>query len=56
MIVKVGVAPSSSRLAPPVEWDIGLGHALASASPFRKAASAEPDTSTHFGSGEASAS
>jgi hypothetical protein len=33
-----------------------LGHAFASASRFRKAASPASDTLTHFGSGEASAS
>jgi hypothetical protein len=33
-----------------------LGHAFASASLFRKAASPASDTSTHFGAGEASAS
>jgi hypothetical protein len=33
-----------------------LGHAFASASRFRKVASPASDTSTHFGSGEASAS
>ena len=30
---------------------MGLGHAFASASRFRKAASPASDTSTHFGSG-----
>jgi hypothetical protein len=33
----------------------GLGHAFAPASVFRKVASPASDTSTHFGSGEASA-
>src|SRR5262249_17068318 len=35
---------------------MGLGHAFASASRFRKAVSPASDTLTHFGSGEASAS
>ena len=70
MIAKVGVAarhshlampsaaaaPSSSQLAAAGRVGvIGLGHAFAPASRFRKAASPASDTSTHFGSGEASA-
>src|SRR5262249_62411429 len=35
---------------------VGLGHAFASASRFRKAVSPASDTLTHFGWGEASAS
>jgi hypothetical protein len=49
-------APIITGRAAGREAGMGLGHAFASASRFRKASTPASDTSTHFRTGEASAS